>query len=194
MQAEQGADRKRESMTRLLLAYQESGGMEEALERLLPLIYDELRGIAQRHLHRERAGHTLNTTALVHEAYLKLADQTQLTWQNRLHFFAIASRVMRNVLIDYARLHGAQKRGGGQSATVLDGKEIAVKERAEEIIALDAALDRLATFDERLSQVVQYRFFGGLTLEEIAELLSLSMITVHRDWKKAKAWLYHELR
>jgi RNA polymerase sigma factor (TIGR02999 family) len=178
-------------VTQLLQAY--GAGEHEALERLMPLLYDELHALAGRHMAGERRSHTLSTTELVHEAYLNLVDQTQVGPQNRRHFFAIASRVMRNLLIDYARRHAAQKRGGGQRPTSLDGKAIAVQERADELLALDAALDRLAARDERMARVVQYRFFGGLTLKETAHLLDVSVMTVHRDWKRAKAWLYDDL-
>ena len=194
MPSEQEIHGSRDTLTELLLAYGQSDGSPEALERLMPVLYDRLREMARRHMRAERANHTLNTTALVHEAYLKLVDQTRLTWQNELHFYAIASRVMRNILIDYARLHGAQKRGGGQAPTSLDNKNIALEERADELLALDEAMKRLATFDERLCQMVEYRFFGGLTVEETAALLDVSPRTVKRNWKRAKAWLYSELR
>ncbi len=195
MASEQDVHGSRDTLTELLLAYGQSDGSAEALERLTPLLYDRLHEMARRHMRAERANHTLNTTALVHEAYLKLVDQTRLSWQNELHFYAIASRVMRNILIDYARLHRAQKRGGGGHArTSLDNKNIALEERADELLALDEAMKRLATFDERLCQMVEYRFFGGLTVEETAALLDVSPRTVKRDWKRAKAWLYSELR
>ena len=194
MPPEQDTHGSRETLTELLLAYDQSDGSPKALERLMPVLYDRLREMARRHMRRERAGHTLNTTALVHEAYLKLVDQTQLTWQNELHFYAIAARVMRNILIDYARLHSAQKRGGGKPATSLDNKDIALEDRADELLALDEAMNRLAVFDPRLCQMVEYRFFGGLTVEETAALLEVSPRTVKRDWKRAKAWLYSELR
>jgi len=181
-----------ETITRLLHDLKE--GRREAFDELLPQVYDELRRVAHLQLRGERADHTLNTTALVHEAYLKLVDQTRLTWKNELHFYAIASRVMRNILIDYARIHRAQKRGGGRPATSLDNKNIALEERADELLALDEAMKRLATFDERLCQMVEYRFFGGLTVEETAALLDVSPRTVKRDWKRAKAWLYSEMR
>ena len=181
----------KEEVTQLLIAYGQ--GDAQALDQLLPAVYSELHRIAMRHMRHERADHTLNATALVHEAYLKLTDQNQISWQNRAHFFAIASRVMRQVLISYARKHNAEKRGGGAPDTLLEGKEIALNERADELLALDEALTRLATFDERLAQVVEYRFFGGLTIEETATVLEVSTMTVKRDWNKAKAWLYREL-
>ncbi|HMB90262.1 MAG TPA: sigma-70 family RNA polymerase sigma factor [Rhodothermales bacterium] len=184
----------REAVTQLLLAYEQSDGSNTALECLLPLLYDGLRAMAHRHLRKERADHTLNTTALVHEAYLKLADQTQLSWKNELHFYGIASRVMRNILIDYARLHRAQKRGGGIPPTSLDDKNIAIEERAEELLALDQALTRLSSFDERLGKIVEYRFFGGLTIAETAALLDTSETTIKREWRRAKAWLFTEMQ
>ncbi len=181
----------KEEVTQLLIAYGQ--GDRQALDRLLPVVYSELHGIAARQMRHERADHTLNATALVHEVYLKLMDQNQVSWQNRAHFFAIAARAMRQVLISYARKHNAEKRGGGAPNTLLDGKEIALGERADELLALDEALTRLAGFDERLAQVVEYRFFGGLTIEETAAVLDVSSMTVKRDWNKAKAWLYREL-
>ncbi len=180
------------AVTGLLMAYGQ--GDRQALDRLLPLVYSQLHLIAERRLRRERADHTLNATALVHEAYLKLMDVDKVSWQNRAHFFAIASRVMRQILIGYARRHNAEKRGGGTPDTLLEGKEISLDERAEELLALDEALTRLAAFDERLARVVEYRFFGGLTIEEAAAVLEVSSMTVKRDWTKAKAWLYRELR
>ncbi len=181
----------KEEVTQLLIAYGQ--GDRQALDRLLPVVYSELHGIAARQMRHERADHTLNATALVHEVYLKLMDQNQVSWQNRAHFFAIAARAMRQVLISYARKHNAEKRGGGAPNTLLDGKEIALGERADELLALDEALTRLAGFDQRLAQVVEYRFFGGLTIEETSAVLDVSTMTVKRDWNKAKAWLYREL-
>ncbi len=181
----------KEDITQLLIAYGQ--GDRRALDRLRPVVYSELHGIAARQMRHERADHTLNATALVHEVYLKLMDQNQVSWQNRAHFYAIAARAMRQVLISYARKHNAEKRGGGAPNTLLDGKEIALGERADELLALDEALTRLAGFDERLAQVVEYRFFGGLTIEETAAVLDVSSMTVKRDWNKAKAWLYREL-
>lgn len=164
-----------------------------ALERLVPRTYGELRRIAHRHMRRERAGHTLNTTALVHEAWVEMAGRAGLAPADRLHFLALASRVMRSVLVDHARQRGAVKRGGGLVRTSLDEGEIAVRERVEEVLALDEALHRLAGHDERLARVVEYRFFGGMTLDETAELLGVSPMTVSRDWAKARAWLHRFL-
>jgi RNA polymerase sigma factor (TIGR02999 family) len=177
--------------TRLLLA--STDGDREALDQLVPQVYEELRRIAHRHLHRERPGHTLNTTALVHEAYLALIHQEAVNVKNRLHFFALASRAMRNILIDYARRHCAKKRGGGRRRTSLEDHDVAVEERAEELVMLDAALDKLAQMDERLGRVVECRFFAGMTAAETAEALEVSVMTVHRDWQRAKLWLYRLL-
>lgn len=170
------------------------GGDSDALDQLLPLVYDELRRIAHRQLRSERSDHTLCTTALVHEAYLKLVDQTRVSWQDRSHFYAVAAMAMRRILVDYARKHCAAKRGGGEQPVSLDEQTIAVKERAETLVALDEALRRLAALNERLSRVVEYRFFGGLTQKETAEALDVTARTVRRDWVKAKGWLYRELR
>jgi RNA polymerase sigma factor (TIGR02999 family) len=174
-------------------------GAPEALEGLLPLVYNELRRIAHRQLAAEAAGHTLNTTALVHEAYLKLKDQAHAEWANREQFFAIAARVMRRILVDYARKHWAQRRGGpGRRALTIDDAEqaglLAVADRATELLALDEALERLTAMDPRLGRVVECRFFGGLSEEETARALGVSQRTVSRDWSMAKGWLHGELR
>lgn len=161
---------------------------------LMPLVYEELRMLARRHLRGQKAGHTLNTTALVHEAYLKLVNQQQATWKDRAHFLSVAAIAMRQILINYAHRRRAQKRGGGQAMATFDEALMGGKAtRAEELIALDEALDRLAQVNERHSNVVAYRFFGGLTHEEIAEVLGVSVPTVRRDWRIAKAWLTREL-
>ncbi len=164
-----------------------------ALDRLLPLIYDELQAIARRQLKREQVGHTLQPTALVHDAYLKLADQARVEWRDRAHFLGIAARAMRQVLIDYARRRGAEKRGGDAVRTTLSNQELALDLPLEELLALDDALDQLAGVDERLRQVVEYRFFGGMSEAEIAEVLGVSTRTVQRDWLRARAWLYAKL-
>jgi RNA polymerase sigma factor (TIGR02999 family) len=174
-------------------------GAPEALEGLLPLVYNELRRIAHRQLSAEAAGHTLNTTALVHEAYLKLKDQTHAEWVNREQFFALAARVMRRILVDYARKHWAQRRGGpGRRALAIDDAEqaglLAVADRATELLALDEALERLTAMDPRLGRVVECRFFGGLSEEETARALGVSQRTVSRDWSMARGWLHGELR
>ena len=164
-----------------------------AVDRLLPLVYEELRGIAHRLMLRERTGHTLSTTALVHETYLRLVDQQRVDWADRGHFFAIAATAMRRVLVDYARRHTAAKRDAGVRVTLEDAPAVA-DERAGELLAVDEALTRLATMNERLAQVVECRFFGGLTAEETAAALQVTTRTVERDWAKAKMWLYQELK
>jgi len=174
-------------------------GAPDALEGLLPLVYSELRRIAHRQLAAEAVGHTLNTTALVHEAFFKLKDQTHAEWVDREHFFAIAARVMRRILVDYARKYWAQRRGGpGRRALALDDAEqaglLAVADRAAELLALDEALERLTAMDARLGLVVECRFFGGLSEEETARALGVSQRTVSRDWSMAKGWLHGELR
>jgi RNA polymerase sigma factor (TIGR02999 family) len=170
-----------------------SGGDQRAPERLMPFVYDELRRLARAFLARERGGHTLQPTALVHEAYVRLVDQTRVDWQNRAHFYAIASRMMRRVLIDHARAHVTDKRGGAAVHLSLEDVQVSVEERAASLVALDEALARLALVDERKSRVVEMRFFGGMSDEEIAEVLGVTTRTVLRDWKKARLWLYREL-
>jgi RNA polymerase sigma factor (TIGR02999 family) len=175
------------------------GGAPDAMDRLLPLVYGELRRIAHRQLGAERAGHTLSTTAVVHEAYLRLAGQRDEAWADRAHFFALAARVMRRVLTDYARRHRAARRGGpGGGRVALEEADAAgvlvAAERAAELLALDEALDRLARSDERLAQVVECRVYGGLSAAETAEALGSSLRTVEREWALAKGWLYQELR
>jgi RNA polymerase sigma factor (TIGR02999 family) len=178
-------------VTELLLALR--GGSAGVVDRLYPLVYEELRRIAHRALRGERTGHTLGTTGLVHEAYLGLVDQTRLEYRDRAHFYGIAARAMRHILVDYARRHGAAKRGGNQRAIALDEAILAVEDRAEALLALDEALGELETVDPRLGQVVQCRFFGGFTEEETGEVLGVTARTVRRDWLKAKGWLYHHL-
>ena len=168
-------------------------GDEDALNEVLPLIYEELKRLARGRLRSEPAGHTLDTTALVHEAYLRLADQRQAHWRDRSYFLAIASTVMRRVLVDHARRHGAVKRGRGLRRVTFDETDLATEERAEMLIALDDALDRLAVHDARRCRVVECRFFAGLTEEETAAALGVSPRTVKRDWAKARSWLYDEL-
>jgi len=177
--------------TQLLIDW--SGGDTAALEKLTPLIYDELHRLAHRFLRRERGGHTLQTTALVNEAYLRLVNQRNLRWQNRAHFFAIAAHVMRRILIDYARRRRYAKRGGGAPHVSLDEVAVLSEERAADLIALDEALDSLASIDPQQSRVVELRFFGGLTVKETAEVLKLSHDMVKREWSTAKAWLYREM-
>jgi RNA polymerase sigma factor (TIGR02999 family) len=177
------------------------GGALDALDRLVPLVYGELRRIAHRQLAAERAGHTLSTTGLVHEAYLKLADQSRVEWQDRAHFFAVAARAMRRILVDYARRHRALRRGGERVRLSLGALDeagagagaIDVAARADELVALYDALERLARLDERLARVVECRYFAGLTDAETALALGVTARTVGRDWVKAKGWLYREL-
>ena len=168
-------------------------GGSSAVDALLPHVYDELQVLAHRQLRGERPDHTLNTTALVHEAYIKLVRQDAVDWKNRAHFFGIAALAMRRILVNYAHKRKAEKRGGGAAvATLVDG-EVAHEARAEELVALDEALDRLAERSERQAKVVELWFFGGLTQEEIAEVLGTSVPTVRRDWQFARAWLSREL-
>ena len=181
-----------EPITDLLL--QLSVGDPSAMDRLFPLVYDELHRMARRALRREHLDHTLGTTGLVHEAYLKLVDQTRVGWRDRAHFFAVAALAMRRILVDYARRHRREKRGGGRRAVSLDESAISLDERAENLMALDEALTRLGALSPRLGRVVECRFFGGLTEEEIAEALGVTTRTVKRDWAKARGWLYQELK
>ena len=178
-------------ITRLLIDW--SNGSQDVLEDLFPLVYEELRRLAQRYMSQERPGHTLQTTAVVHEAYLRLIDQKHVQWQNRAHFFAIAAQMMRRILITHAQSHAYAKRGGGAPKVSLDEAAVLSPARAGELIALDEALKGLAVIDVRRSQVVELRFFGGLSNEEIAEVLKISPNTVTRDWNVAKAWLYREM-
>jgi RNA polymerase sigma factor (TIGR02999 family) len=166
---------------------------EAALERLFPMVYEELRSVARRQLRRVVPGHTLSTTALVHEAYLKLLGSMPIALNDRAHFLSVAARAMRQVLTDHARRHQAGKRGGGWHRVELNESRIAVDTQADTLVALDRALARLAVLDERLSRVVECRFFGGMTEEEIAIALSVTTRTVRRDWVKARLWLYDEL-
>jgi RNA polymerase sigma factor (TIGR02999 family) len=168
-------------------------GDPDALDRLLPLVYDDLRGLARAQLRRERTGHTLGATGLVHEAYLRLSTRDRLSVEDRRHFFAIAAQSMRRVLIDYARARNRKKRGAGQPVESLDTDPLLTDEAADEIIALDAALERLAHANERAARVVEQRFFAGLTLEETADVLGVSLKTVQRDWMVARAWLRKEI-
>ena len=170
-----------------------SGGDRGAPARLMPLVYDELRRLADHYLRRERPDHTLQPTALVHEAYLHLIDQRRVDWQNRAHFFGVAAQLMRRILVDHARRHRASKRGGFQQKLTLDEAVDYSQPRDVDLIALDDALDALAQLDARQSRIVELRFFGGLTIEETAEALSVSPATVKAEWKMAKAWLRREI-
>ena len=181
-----------ESLTQLLVAW--SDGDREALDKLTPLVYEELRRLARRDMRRERPDHTLQTTALVNEAYLRLVDQRSVRWRGRTHFFAIAARLMRRVLIDHARANRRDKRGGGAVKVALDEATTAGRERAVELLALDEALTALGEIDERKSRIVELRFFGGLSVEEIAEVVGVSPDTVTREWRRARAWLHHEIQ
>jgi len=168
-------------------------GDQEALEELLPLVYKELRDIAHRHLQRERPGHTLQSAALVHEAYLRLLDQRPFDTDNRAHFLAVASRLMRQILVDYARNRGAAKRGADLRVD-LDASLVLPQVRTTDVVALDDALSDLSRLDEQQGRIVELRFFGGLAAEEIAEVLDISASTVKRDWNVAKAWLTRQMR
>ncbi|MCA9736248.1 MAG: sigma-70 family RNA polymerase sigma factor [Gemmatimonadota bacterium] len=170
-----------------------TAGNAAALDRLLPLVYDELRTLAGRHLRKERPDHTLGATALVHEAYMRLVRVDRMAWQGRAHFFAMASRVMRRILVDHALARKAQKRGGGAPATGLDGVSAVVLTQVEDLLALDQALERLQERSERQCRVVECRFFGGMSMEETAEALGVSPATVKRDWAVARAFLNREL-
>jgi RNA polymerase sigma factor (TIGR02999 family) len=167
-------------------------GNQEAASKLIPLVYGEMRRLAVRYMRRERPNHTLQATALVHEAYLKLVEQRS-DWQSRAHFFGVAAQVMRHILIDHARGHVRAKRGGTKEAVTLDEALVFSEEKSAELLAVDEAMQRLAKLDPRQSKIVEMRFFGGLTVEETAEALGISTITVKRDWSLARAWLYGEL-
>ena len=179
-------------VTQLLIEWR--NGDRAALDKLMPLIHEELRRLAHHYMSRERPGHTLQTTALVNEAYLRLVNRKEVHWQNRAHFFAIAAQCMRSILVDHARGLAYAKRGGGARKTSLDEGMVVSQERAAEVVALDDALKELAALDPQQSRIVELRFFGGLTVEEAAEVLSLSPATIKREWSTAKAWLYRELR
>lgn len=187
MNEDQDAD-----LTELLHGW--NAGDLNAARRLVPLIYDELRRLARAQLAMERRDHTLQPTALVHEAYVRLAGQDRVQWKNRAQFLGVAARLMRRILVDYARAHLAAKRGGGAERLSLDELEIPIQERAAEVLALDAALEQLARVDERKSRVVELRFFGGLSVEETADAMELNAATVRRDWTFAKTWLHRSIK
>jgi RNA polymerase sigma-70 factor (ECF subfamily) len=178
-------------VTQLLAEW--SDGDNAALGELTPLVYEELRRLAHHFMEGQRPDHTLQTTALVDEAYLRLADQTSPSWQNRAHFFAVAARAMRQILVNYAKSSRAQKRGGGALKVELDEAAIVSPEQSQAIVDLHEALDRLGTLDSRKARVVELKYFGGLNHDEIAEVMKVSTVTVRRDWVFAKAWLYNEL-
>ena len=179
-------------VTDLLVHWSE--GDQEALNKLIPLVYDELHKLASRYLRRERRDHTLQTTAVVHEAYLKLVNQRDANFENRLHFFAVAAQIMRRILVDYARRHHASKRGGDLYKLSLDEALVTSEEKGADLLALDEALERLAAIDPRQSRVVELRIFTGLTLEETAQALNISPSTVRREWSMAKAWLHRQIK
>jgi RNA polymerase sigma factor (TIGR02999 family) len=170
------------------------GGDREALEDLMPLVYGELRRLAHHYLQRERSDHTLQSTALVHEAYLRLAGRNAPQWQNRAHFFGIAAHVMRQILVEYARAHGAAKRGGAGVCRVTLDAALEIQQKTDvDVIALDGALDRLSELDPQQSRIVELRFFAGLTIEDTSEVMGISPATVKRDWTSARAWLHREI-
>ena len=177
-------------VSQLLRAWR--NGDQGALERLTPIVYAELHRLARRYMRGERAGHSLQTTALVNEAYMRLVDYKRMQWQNRAHFFAVSAQLMRRILVGHARRHNL-KRGGGLKRVSLENIALVDNERGEDLVALDDAMKRLAEFDSRKAQVVEMRFFGGLSVEETAEVLRISAVTAMRDWSTARAWLYREL-
>jgi len=180
-----------EQVTQLLGAWR--SGDSSALDKLIPLVQPELHRLAHRYMARERPGHTLQTTVLIHDAYLQFADKTQPPWQNRAHFFAVAAQLMRRIMVDHARQKQALKRGGGALKITLDESALAAETRAVELLALDEALEKLAAFDKRKADVVEMRYFGGLTMEEIADVLKVHVNTVTREWSAARAWLFATL-
>ena len=176
-----------DGVTQLLINWR--NGDKAALDQLTPLVYEELRRLARGFMRKERSNHTLQTSALINEAYLKLADQDETNWQNRAHFFAVAAQIMRHILVDHARSYGYEKRGAGAQRVGLDDAKVFSEERAGELVALDEALTDLATIDPRKSRIVELRFFGGLNIDETAEVMELSTTTVQREWRAAKGWL-----
>lgn len=182
---------KLDEVSQLVLDW--ANGEQAALDKLMPLVYDELRRVAHQYMRREHPGHTLQTTALVDEAYLRLVDQTHTQWKSRAQFFGIAAQLMRRILVDHARSHLYAKRGGGARKVALDEVAVLSPERGEDLVALDEALERLSAVDPRKCRVVELRYFGGLSVEETSEVLDVSAITVKRDWLIAKAWLRREI-
>jgi RNA polymerase sigma factor (TIGR02999 family) len=178
-------------LTQLLISWGQ--GDQSAIDQLMPLVRTELRRLARNYMARENPGHTLQTSALINEAYIRLVDQQNVPWQNRNHFFAVAAQVMRHILIDHARAHLYAKRGGGAHKVSLDEVEASTSQRAVELLALDDSLNSLAALDPRKSQIIELRFFGGLTIEETAEAMNISPITVTREWRTARAWLRREI-
>jgi RNA polymerase sigma-70 factor, ECF subfamily len=180
-----------QGVTQLLVDWR--NGDEAAFAQLLPVVYDELHRIARRYMSRETASHTLQTTALINEAYLRLINQQNVDWQNRAHFFAVSARVMRGLLVDHARARAYEKRGGGAVQVSLNEELASTPELSLDVLGLDEALEQLAVVDARKSRIVELRFFGGLSVEETAEVLGVSAITIKREWLKAKAWLFREI-
>lgn len=176
-----------EGITQLLINWR--NGDTAALDQLMPIVYEELRRLARGFMGKERNNHTLQTSALINEAYLKLVDQDETNWQNRAHFFAVAAQIMRHILVDHARSYGYEKRGAGAHHVGLDDTKVFSEERAGELVALDEALTKLAAVDPRKSRLVELRFFGGLNIDETADVMELSPTTVQREWRAAKAWL-----
>jgi RNA polymerase sigma factor (TIGR02999 family) len=181
-----------QDVTRLL--QEMTDGNEGAPEALLPLVYDELKKLAAAYMRNEREGHTLQTTALVHEAYVRMVDWKEAGWKNRSHFFAVAAKMMRQILVDYARRHRSEKRGSGGPKIALDEAITFAAEKDLDLFALDEALTKLESFDQRQCRIIEMRFFGGLTIEETAEVMKLSPATVKNDWTMARTWLYNQLR
>ena len=181
-----------QELTQLLIDW--SNGDQAAIDKLMPLVYEELRRLARHYMRRERPGHTLQTSALINEAYMRLVDQQNISWKNRAHFFGISARLMRQILVDHARAHNNAKRGGDQQKVPLDDIASLSKNRAYEIVALDDALQSLSTIDPQQTKIVELRFFGGLTIEETAEVLGISHATVEREWSMARAWLRKEMK
>jgi len=180
-----------QEVSQLLRAWND--GDQTALDKLMPLVYQELRQMAKRYMSRQNPGHTLQTSALINEAYMRLVDQKEVQWQNRAHFFGVAAKAMRHILVDYARSRHAAKRGGEARVVSLDEATVVSAEPTAELLALDDALQSLAAFDQRKSRVVELRYFGGLTVEETAEVLKVSPETVALDWRLARTWLLREL-
>ena len=176
-----------EGITQLLINWR--NGDTAALDQLMPIVYEELRRLARGFMGKERNNHTLQTSALINEAYLKLVDQDETNWQNRAHFFAVAAQIMRHILVDHARSYGYEKRGAGAQHVGLDDAKVFSEERARDLVALDEALTKLAAVDPRKSRLVELRFFGGLNIDETADVMGLSPTTVQREWRAAKAWL-----
>ena len=185
-----GKERPCEDVSNLLLAW--SDGDQSALAKLTPIVYDELHRLARYYMAGERTGHSLQTAALVNEAYMRLTDYKRMRWENRAHFFAVSAQLMRRILVDHARRHNL-KRGAGFQHLALEDTAVIAGDRSEDFVALDDALQTLARMDPRKAQVVELRFFGGLSVEEAAEVLKVSAVTVMRDWSTARAWLYHEM-